>query len=148
MGKFDKYDGLDHWHRSFKGPVDSKWLLTNDVAKKLTDAIDKKLKAVIVYSGGSEPPTKRTIEPYKIFKRIDNNYLESYCYLRGELRTFRIDRITSIEILNEPQERYSISHTTLSTHTYTAPTTEQRAHKMPAWILIVGLFLLLYLCHK
>jgi predicted DNA-binding transcriptional regulator YafY len=142
----DKFD-LKYWHISQKGLVNPNWLLTNEMGKKLAHAIDKKLKVEIVYSGGTAPPTKRIIEPYNLFERLGNNYLESYCYLREELRTFRIDRIESIEILNSPHEKYSI-YTLKQTPTYTSVLGSSASRGIPGWIWIIGLFLLFYLCSK
>lgn len=142
-----KFNELDYWQRSPKRRVDTHSLLSSEVGRKLVQAVDQKLKAEIIYSGGSEPPTKRIIEPYKVFERLDNNYVESYCYLRQDFRTFRMDRIESIEVLNLPHEKEAVSSPTYSP-TYTSAPRASTASGIPGWLWIAGFLLLLYFCSK
>ncbi len=143
----NKFEDLEYWQRSPKRRVDTRSLLSSEVGRKLFQAVDQKLKAEIVYSGGSEPPTKRIIEPYKVFERLDNNYVESYCYLRQDFRTFRIDRIESIVVINSPHEKDSSSSRTY-TPAYTSAPRAATARGIPGWLWIVGFFLVLYFCSK
>jgi hypothetical protein len=142
-----KFSELDYWHRSPKRIINANSLLANDVGKKLVQAVNQKLKAEIVYSGGSEYLSKRTIEPYRFFERLGNNYVESYCYLRQDFRTFRIDRIKSIEVINSPHEKGSASSPTYSSIHTSAPRFSA-TNGVPNWLWIVGFFLLLYFCSK
>ncbi|HID10965.1 MAG TPA: WYL domain-containing protein [Candidatus Latescibacteria bacterium] len=60
-------------------------------------------RAKIVYiSGESGKPRKRKVEPYAIFPYVRSWQMVAYCHLRGEVRTFKIDRIREVEILDEP----------------------------------------------
>lgn len=45
--------------------------------------------------------THRVIEPYFLVFRRNAFYFVGYCRLRGEIRTFRIDRILSMELMSE-----------------------------------------------
>ncbi len=56
----------------------------------------------IVYKNRNEVIAVRTLKDVTILPNIDNEptYLQGYCYKRQENRTFRIDRIERLEILN------------------------------------------------
>lgn len=141
-----KFDSLDYWHRSRKKSFHDGSTLTTEVEKKLAEAANKKVKVEIIYSGGSEPPSRRIIEPNKLYERLGNNYVESYCHLRDEYRTFKIDRIESIQVLNSPQEK---DYSPTPTHSATYQSTPKAGSSgIPGWIWIVGFFLLLYFCSK
>ena len=43
----------------------------------------------------------RAVLPHRTFHKNYHNYLTGYCYLREERRTFRIDRIENLEIINK-----------------------------------------------
>ena len=45
--------------------------------------------------------TQRQVDPYALVHRSGWWYLVSYCHLRTELRTFRVDRIQSLELLSQ-----------------------------------------------
>lgn len=46
--------------------------------------------------------TERSVDPYLLWYADARLYLVGHCHLRGEVRTFLVDRIRSIEILDEP----------------------------------------------
>ena len=46
--------------------------------------------------------TQRQIDPYALVHRSGWWYLVGYCHLRNEPRTFRVDRIQSLELLSQP----------------------------------------------
>jgi predicted DNA-binding transcriptional regulator YafY len=142
-----EYNGLYNWHRSPKKSVNINSLLTYEVEKELLKAVNQKLKTEIIYNGGSEPRVKRIIEPHRLFERLGDQYIESYCYLRLDFRTFRIDRIESIEVLNLPHEKEPTSKPQhFSTNISKSRPTTSRG--IPYWVWIVGFFLLLYFCSK
>jgi len=153
MGKLNE---LKYWNHTPKRNVDHSFLSTSEIGNNLVNAIDKKLKVDIVYTGGSEPPTKRTIEPYRFFERLGHNYVESYCHKRNEFRTFRIDRIDSAKVLTSPQEHcssYAVPTNTVPANTANTTHFNSSSHPsedwgIPAWIWVAGLFLLLYFCSK
>jgi len=115
--------------------------------RNLLHAINQKLKAEIVYEGGSEPLSKRIIEAYRLFERLGNHYVESYCYLRQDFRTFRIDRIKSITIINSPHEKELISSEKLFPTNISEPR-PSTSSGVPYWVWVVGLLLLLYFLSK
>lgn len=141
-----KSDQLDYWRRSSKNSVNIN-SFNNEVGKKLMHAVNQKLKAEIIYNGGSEPLAKRIIEPYRLFERLGNHYVESYCYRRQEFRTFRADRIKSITVINSPHEKESTS----SPKYFPTHTSELRSSKpsaIPYWVWIVVFFLFLFFCSR
>jgi predicted DNA-binding transcriptional regulator YafY len=58
----------------------------------------------IVYQSFRQQVTKRTIDPYALALQWGNWYLAGLCHLRGELRTFRVDRIQSVKPTEETFE--------------------------------------------
>jgi predicted DNA-binding transcriptional regulator YafY len=56
----------------------------------------------IIYSPlYSDDITKRKVDPYYLFFEEDFWYLRGYCHLREEPRTFALDRINSLKVINE-----------------------------------------------
>ena len=61
----------------------------------------------IQYIDASWRRTERVIEPLRTFRgRLGETYIEAICHLRGERRTFRLDRIASW-VVEDVQERVS-----------------------------------------
>jgi len=60
-------------------------------------ALSESRKLEIQYQTGRGGVTRRVVEPMN----ISGSYLAAFCHLRGEQRTFRLDRIKSAELLNE-----------------------------------------------
>ena len=52
------------------------------------------------YHSFSRVETERTVEPYALSYRWGNWYLVGFCHLRGETRTFRIDRIKHMDAVD------------------------------------------------
>jgi len=48
--------------------------------------------------------TERVLHPYSVSFRGDAHYLVAYCELRGEERTFRLDRFEELEMLDQTAE--------------------------------------------
>ncbi len=60
----------------------------------------------IQYIDASYRRTERVIEPLRTYRsRYGETYLEAFCHLRGEKRTFRLDRI-ACWVVEEVQERF------------------------------------------
>jgi predicted DNA-binding transcriptional regulator YafY len=55
----------------------------------------------LLYESIQSGETERMVEPYFIVFRGSAFYFVAYCRLRGEMRTFRLDRINDLEILPE-----------------------------------------------
>lgn len=72
------------------------------VLKKLENSIANELSIEINYRTGREEKSKcRIINPYGIVHWNNNWYIVAFCQMRNEIRSFRVDRISSvIETLN------------------------------------------------
>jgi predicted DNA-binding transcriptional regulator YafY len=63
----------------------------------------------------TDQTTKRKVDPYYLFFEEEFWYFRGYCHLREEVRTFALDRIISLKMLNEhfiprniaPEEEFS-----------------------------------------
>jgi predicted DNA-binding transcriptional regulator YafY len=59
------------------------------------------------YAKGSNETTTRDISPQRLIYYRDNWYLDAYCHLRKELRSFSIDGIRQAHMLNEKADEIS-----------------------------------------
>lgn len=66
----------------------------------LEEAMRSKKNIHLYYLSGSGEETKRIIKPLRILGRLDYLYLEAFCQLRKEKRTFRLDRIVKMKIVS------------------------------------------------
>ena len=64
--------------------------------------IDRRCARLEYRRPGQQNPTRRVVEPYGLAFQWGQWYLAAHCRLRSEMRTFRVDRIDSIEALDEP----------------------------------------------
>jgi predicted DNA-binding transcriptional regulator YafY len=56
----------------------------------------------LIYQGSAAPrPTERRVDPYALVHRSGWWYLVGFCQLRQALRTFRMDRIQSLDLLSD-----------------------------------------------
>ena len=68
--------------------------------RALVDAARERRAVVIAYAAASSgKATKRGLEPYGIVQHAGAWYVVGRCQLRGDTRTFRVDRIASLERL-------------------------------------------------
>lgn len=60
----------------------------------------------MTYQSRSQPhPTQRALDPYALVFRWGWWYVVGYCHLRAGVRTFRLDRIQSVEMSQTPFEQ-------------------------------------------
>lgn len=81
------------------------------VRRSVILAIQERRVCRIRYTPDGKSPRTREFEPYAI-TRVDKHWsVFGFCRLRGDLRTFRSDRITSFEVLEScfvPRESMSL----------------------------------------
>lgn len=78
--------------------------VSDDVAA-LRDAAQNRHPVEITYRSLSrEETTQRTIEPWSVFTTLGNWYVMGYCRLVEDSRTFRIDRIKDVSVLDDSFE--------------------------------------------
>jgi predicted DNA-binding transcriptional regulator YafY len=80
---------------------------TSDFSKQhvifdlLEKAIVHQRKIKITYESLESGQTQREVDPYNLVFRRHSWYLVAFCYLRKEVRVFRINRVKNITLLNE-----------------------------------------------
>lgn len=79
-----------------------KYELSRQVMAELSKAVAKGVQVEIGYKAAStEQETLRIVDPYLIWAMSGAFYLIGRCHLRGAVRTFAMDRITSFRALKE-----------------------------------------------
>lgn len=82
--------------------------------QKAADALVKRSKLRMVYSGrGKEEVTERWVSPQRLVYYRDNWYLDAWCHLRKQLRTFSLERM---QILETGSKAKDIPETQLNAH--------------------------------
>ena len=82
----------------------SRWGNTKQDKEKfelLKTAVIKKLAISFIYPNSNGETTVRTVYPLKLVFKSKAWYLQAYCKLRQDYRTFKINRILTLEILSE-----------------------------------------------
>jgi predicted DNA-binding transcriptional regulator YafY len=67
----------------------------------LRRCVARRRQVRLVYQSFRQEFTTRLLDPYALALQWGNWYLVGYCHLRGDLRTFRIDRIQEVEPTGE-----------------------------------------------
>jgi predicted DNA-binding transcriptional regulator YafY len=82
-------------------PIASRTIDTR-VLHEIADAILHSRKAEITYTAAStDIESSRTLSPLTLLRYRDNWYVDAWCHLRNSLRTFAVNRITSVRVLKE-----------------------------------------------
>ena len=79
----------------------------NDIEReiRLQAAIITRNKVNIGYSSADATATQRIVRPYDLIDKGDFRYLIAFCEMRQEIRTFKVIRIQTLEVLNERFEK-------------------------------------------
>jgi predicted DNA-binding transcriptional regulator YafY len=83
------------------------------VIQTLTNACYQHQSVTLQHQAFDGELTERVIDPYGVVYRLGRWYVVGYCHLREELRTFRLDRIITVQVLDtcfEPQAINLIEH--------------------------------------
>jgi predicted DNA-binding transcriptional regulator YafY len=67
------------------------------------------LLALKYHALDSDQTTERTIEPFAIYSTQDNWLLIAFCRCRKDFRAFRLDRIVTLQVLNETFEPHKMT---------------------------------------
>lgn len=80
---------------------------TNDLEQELQiqAAIITKNKVNIMYSAVNSATSQRVVRPYALISKGDFRYLIAFCEMRQEIRTFKMIRIQTLEVLNDKFEK-------------------------------------------
>ncbi|GIH24191.1 transcriptional regulator [Acrocarpospora phusangensis] len=84
------------FHRPASPPLPASVLLS------LADAARRRRRVRLSYRSFRGAPTTRDLDPYGLVLNSARWYVTGFDHLRGELRTFRVDRVTSAEVLETP----------------------------------------------
>lgn len=79
--------------------------VTDEVLLVMSAAAHRHLRVHLRYQSEQNAETERDFDPYGLAYRQQHWYTVGYCHLRAELRSFRLDRVRSIELLDTPFER-------------------------------------------
>jgi predicted DNA-binding transcriptional regulator YafY len=63
----------------------------------LRRCVARRRSVTLVYQSFRRQVTRRMVDPYALALQWGNWYLVAFCHMRGELRTFRVDRIHAVE---------------------------------------------------
>jgi Predicted transcriptional regulator len=63
----------------------------------------------IVYLAENKDETSRILEPFAVYSTQDNWLLIAFCRLRNEYRSFRLDRIKHLSVLDETFEPHKLT---------------------------------------
>jgi len=58
--------------------------------------------------------TRRDVDPIAVFRSEGQTYLDAWCHLVDDRRLFRVDRITALEVLDEPRATHDLEPRDLS----------------------------------
>lgn len=86
---------------TFAGPGD---YADGTVVRAVEEAINKEQRLALRYWSPRGELTERRVDPYLLWYADARLYLVAHCHLRGALRTFLIDRIRDIELLEHSFE--------------------------------------------
>ncbi len=78
---------------------------TENVGALRQAASDRKVVRIVYRSVGREETTEREIEPWVVFATLGRWYVTGHCRLVGDERTFRVDRIKEMVVLEQEFER-------------------------------------------
>jgi len=74
------------------------------ILDELRRCVARRQRTKIVYQSFRQETTRRHVDPYALALQWGNWYLAGHCHLRGDLRTFRVDRIQDVIATDETFE--------------------------------------------
>ena len=75
------------------------------VQSRLEQGLTQHRVLVLTYRDGSGAATRRAVEPQLLARTADREYLVAWCREREAIRWFRLDRVASAELTDEPAAR-------------------------------------------
>jgi predicted DNA-binding transcriptional regulator YafY len=70
--------------------------------EKLWDAVHARRRVRLIYRGRNQPePLQRDVDPYVLVHGWGWRYCLGYCHLRQSIRSFRVDRMLELELLDQ-----------------------------------------------
>jgi proteasome accessory factor C len=80
----------------------------DELRERLTGAVTQKRQVKLdYYVPTRDESTVRVVDPLRVVSADGNTYLDAYCHLAEDQRLFRLDRISSAEVLDSPVDRHA-----------------------------------------
>jgi predicted DNA-binding transcriptional regulator YafY len=67
------------------------------ILDELRRSVARRRQVRLIYCSFRQETTERLLDPYALALQWGNWYVVGYCHLRGDLRTFRVDRVQAVE---------------------------------------------------
>lgn len=80
-------------------PVETR--VARSVLATIATAAQQQRQVQIRYRSGSDRETERAIDPYGVVFNGGHWYTMGHCHMRGDVRIFRLDRITAVVLLSD-----------------------------------------------
>jgi DNA polymerase-3 subunit epsilon len=80
------------------GPIPYPLPSTIPLPPTIADALDSRGRVRMRYVDARGQETERSVRPLRVHERRGQLYLLAHCFLAGELRTFRLDRVAQMEL--------------------------------------------------
>jgi predicted DNA-binding transcriptional regulator YafY len=77
----------------------------NDVLVRLSTSVQQNRRVLLRYRAWQSDESERHFDPYGVVYNVGYWYVTGYCHLRNDLRTFRVDRVSRVELLADGFER-------------------------------------------
>jgi proteasome accessory factor C len=70
-----------------------------EIQARVADGLQRGKRLDLTYDVASRAETtRRMVDPLRLFVLDGASYLDAWCYLAGDLRTFRLDRMAAVEV--------------------------------------------------
>lgn len=94
-------------------PLNNRYI-ANQLFAQVCEAILRKRQLHIHYSSFNKQQSSRTISPQTLVYYRENWYVDAWCHLRQNLRTFSLARIEKLQLLDKPVKKVPVEQ--LKTH--------------------------------
>ncbi len=98
------------FHDKIKYLATNKRLQKTGMLAKVVDALNQNKRLCIVYCDYRGQRTQRQVSPQTLVHYMENWYLDAWCHLRQDLRSFMLPRIEKAQILAEPCKQIDRAH--------------------------------------
>jgi proteasome accessory factor C len=79
------------------------------IQARVNDGLQRRKRLDLTYDVASRAETtRRMVDPLRVFVLEGYGYLEAWCYLANDLRTFRLDRIAAAEVTDVDVEPHDV----------------------------------------
>lgn len=81
----------------------------NELRERLSQAVAQGRQVRLdYYVPARDESTERVVDPLRVVTAQGNTYLDAWCHLAEDQRLFRLDRISTAEVLDSPVERHDV----------------------------------------